>query len=338
MKIEYINGYKFARMSDYVFSEVLTNKQYREINPKNVEIIYSNNSHVCYQKNQLNISDGDTLFCVNSSLELLFHLIKDENLKNLTLITSQTDDKISKKIFKELPKQFIKWYSININYNDPKLISIPLGLSNGYEKNLDFVENLINIDLSNFTKRKENLLYLSFEENTNIRLRSGLKNYFSQFKWAKILLNKNEIDEYESDLRNSNFVLCPQGNGIDTHRIWETLYCGSIPIIEDHIGLNQFKNLPIMFVDDFYKISEKSLENYLDTLKVQELDMIDFTFWKNRIFNKNHVGENTVTITVDKKKFNYLIKKNILKSKLFKIRNGYFRILYKFKKKLFTQI
>ena len=62
MKIEYISGYKFARMSDYVFSEVLTNKQFKEVNPKNIEIIYSNNSHVCYQKNQLDISDGDTVF------------------------------------------------------------------------------------------------------------------------------------------------------------------------------------------------------------------------------------------------------------------------------------
>ena len=55
MKIEYINGYKFARMSDYVFSEVLTNKQFKEINPENIEIIYSNNSHISYQKNQINI-------------------------------------------------------------------------------------------------------------------------------------------------------------------------------------------------------------------------------------------------------------------------------------------
>ena len=131
-------------------------------------------------------------------------------------------------------------------------------------QNLDLDDNLVNIDINNFTKRKENLLYLSFEDNTNIRHRSGLKNYFSQFKWAKILYKKNEIFEYENDLRISNFVLCPQGNGIDTHRIWESLYCGSIPIVEDHIGFDQFKNLPIMFVDDFYKISEKSLENFLD--------------------------------------------------------------------------
>ena len=338
MKIEYINGYKFARMSDYVFSEVLTNKQFQEINPKNIEIIYSNNSHVCYQRKQLNISDGDTVFCVNSSLELLFYHVKDENLKNLTLITSQTDDKISKKNIKKLPKQFSRWYSINVDCTDPKLISIPLGLSNGYDKNLDLDDNLINIDLNSFTKRKENLLYLSFEDNTNIRHRSGLKNYFSQFKWAKILYKKNEIVEYENDLRISNFVLCPQGNGIDTHRIWETLYCGSIPIIEDHIGFNQFKNLPIMFVDDFYKITEKSLENFLDTLQVKDLDMIDFHYWKNEIFKKNHDSENTVTKIINKKTFNYMTTKNILKGKLLKIRNGYFRIIYKLKNKLFTQI
>ena len=338
MKIEYINGYKFARMSDYVFSEVLTNKQFQEINPKNIEIIYSNNSHICYQRKQLNISDGDTVFCVNSSLELLFYHVKDENLKNLTLITSQTDDKISKKNIKKLPKQFSRWYSINVDCTDPKLISIPLGLSNGYDKNLDLDDNLINIDLNSFTKRKENLLYLSFEDNTNIRHRSGLKNYFSQFKWAKILYKKNEIVEYENDLRISNFVLCPQGNGIDTHRIWETLYCGSIPIIEDHIGFNQFKNLPIMFVDDFYKISEKSLENFLDTLQVKDLDIIDFDYWKNEIFKKNNDSENIVTKIINKKTFNYMTTKNILKGKLLKIRNGYFRIVYKLKNKLFTQI
>jgi len=338
LKIEYINGYKFARMSEYVFSEVLTNKQFQEINPKNIEIIYSNNSHVCYQRNQLNISDGDTVFCVNSSIELLFHHVKNENLKNLILITSQTDDKISKKSIKKLPKQFSRWYSINVDCTDPQLISIPLGLSNGYDKNLDLDDNLINIDLNNFTKRKENLLYLSFEDNTNIRHRSGLKNYFSQFEWAKILYKKNEIVEYENDLRISNFVLCPQGNGIDTHRIWETLYCGSIPIIEDHIGFNQFKNLPIMFVDDFYKISKKSLENFLDTLQVQDIDMIDFNYWKNEIFKKNYDSEYTVTKIINKKTFNYISSKNIMKVKLSKIRNGYFRIIYKLKNKLFTQI
>ena len=30
--------------------------------------------------------------------------------------------------------------------------------------------------------------------------------------------NKNSLSNYEHDLKNSNFILCPQGNGIDTHK------------------------------------------------------------------------------------------------------------------------
>ena len=28
------------------------------------------------------------------------------------------------------------------------------------------------------------------------------------------------------------FVACPRGNGTDTHRFWETLYRGSIPVVK----------------------------------------------------------------------------------------------------------
>jgi mRNA-degrading endonuclease RelE of RelBE toxin-antitoxin system len=93
-----------------------------------------------------------------------------------------------------------------------------------------------------------------------------------------------------------------------------------------------------MFVDDFYKISEKSLENFLDTLQVNDLDMVDFHYWKNEILKKNHDSENTLTKIINKKTFNYMTTKNNLKGKLLKIRNGYFRIIYKLKNKLSTQI
>ena len=64
-----------------------------------------------------------------------------------------------------------------------------------------------------------------------------------------------------------------------------------------------------MFVDDFYKVSKKSLENFLDNLQVKNLDMMDFSYWNKEIFKKNHVGENTVTKTINKKFLNYVTKK-----------------------------
>jgi hypothetical protein len=48
------------------------------------------------------------------------------------------------------------------------------------------------------------------------------------------------------ELRASEYSLCPRGNGIDTHRFWESLYTGTIPIVE-HCRLNDFfQGLPFI--------------------------------------------------------------------------------------------
>lgn len=45
------------------------------------------------------------------------------------------------------------------------------------------------------------------------------------------------------------FVFCPPGNGIDTHRFWETLYRGSIPIVLRSEWSTYFLNLGIPMLE-----------------------------------------------------------------------------------------
>lgn len=49
------------------------------------------------------------------------------------------------------------------------------------------------------------------------------------------------------------FIVCPRGNGIDTIRFWETLYRGSIPIVEssDWSKYMQLHGIPMLLVDNF---------------------------------------------------------------------------------------
>ena len=54
----------------------------------------------------------------------------------------------------------------------------------------------------------------------------------------------------QENLRKYTYNLCPIGNGIDTYRIWETLVAGSIPITKDHIAFKNFKNFPIIFLEN----------------------------------------------------------------------------------------
>jgi hypothetical protein len=71
------------------------------------------------------------------------------------------------------------------------------------------------------------------------------RNHFlSQFPTAKIENSKRGRDvitkvydiEYFNQLSNSKFILCPNGDFTWTYRFFESILCGSIPIIEnDHV-------------------------------------------------------------------------------------------------------
>ena len=257
MKLSYISSYKFARLADFTFSEVVTKEQFRELNVTDYKILYENASHICYQKNEINIKNNYVIFCTNDSLDLLFRHVRKLKLTGLTLITNQTDEKISKYKFDKLPNQFSKWLSVNVDFKHKNLIPIPLGISNGYGKNLLFAKDEILVDQEKYKQNKENLLYLNFEKNTNIRIRNNLNNYFKNYEWSKVVIEKKDIEEYERDLLTSNFVLCPEGNGIDTHRVWEALYSGSIPIVRNRDAFKNFNSLPILLVNSFYDITDQ---------------------------------------------------------------------------------
>ena len=51
------------------------------------------------------------------------------------------------------------------------------------------------------------------------------------------------------DLCRSKFVLCPEGTGIDTHRVYESLYCGATPVVLRNSLSHLYERLPVCIVD-----------------------------------------------------------------------------------------
>ena len=62
------------------------------------------------------------------------------------------------------------------------------------------------------------------------------------------------------------FVFCSEGNGFENHRIWETLYQGSFPILLSTSWSKTLKylNLPILFVQRYSEITSKLLADFHD--------------------------------------------------------------------------
>jgi hypothetical protein len=135
-------------------------------------------------------------------------------------------------------------------------------------------------------KNIRNLVYLNVKISTNIRERSHLYELFKNKDWVTIEGGKDRINymQYINNIHSHKFILSPPGNGIDCHRTWEVLYLGSIPIVKKSICMDFFKDLPIIFVDDYRQITPEFLEKENIKNKDKKLDMLSFNYWKKKIY------------------------------------------------------
>lgn len=74
--------------------------------------------------------------------------------------------------------------------------------------------------------------------------------------------NFNEYFDFIQCVKEYKFVVSPEGNGVDTHRTYEALLCGSIPIVEENPMIPlKYPNMPILYTKDYSEINAAYLES-----------------------------------------------------------------------------
>ena len=200
---------------------------------------------------------------------------------NFILISHNSDYHFKEKyfyIFKEIPN-LIKIFSQNTEISNEKIIPLPIGLANSKWKHGDifFFKNYIENNL----KLKNKHVYFNFNINTNLVERSLCKRKLNKlFKWE----NNIPFVDYIKKLSNYEFSICPPGNGVDCHRIWECLYMKVVPICKRSFLTEHFSKLfPIIILDDWNDLDISKL-NY-DDYSWENYDKLDFEWWKEKILN-----------------------------------------------------
>jgi len=281
-----------AEIANIIYSEVLSPKLFQKRKPKNIQIIVKNENLIFYKLRKFVVKEGDIIFTHTGNLDNLFFLLRNINKDfNLTLITHQSDQIINEKMYSKKPLCIKTWFALNVDFDDPNLIPLPLGVANeySYKKNIVMSNNNNKLKISTYQKDKLTV-YLNFNVTTNYLERQWIKDFFDNKKWVEIEDNPIEIEEYRKKVIDSTFVMCPPGNGTETHRMWEALFLGSIPIVKNHITYKNIQDLPVFFVDDFKEVSEDSLNKFLKSLTKKpdlNLDKLSILYWHQEIQNKS---------------------------------------------------
>ena len=186
--------------------------------------------------------------------------------------------------WQDIPANVTHWFAQNVDVTHPRLTPIPIGL----ERVRWYPElNKHRVILDTPRGEKTGLLYLNC--NTEIRVqREELYRRFEGQSWVTAERGKNGMDfeHYARQIAAHKFVLCPDGNGPDTHRTWETLYLGSFPIVERHRFTQVFaEELPLLIVDNWSHVTEDFL-NYVYAAFVKidwNWQALTMDYWEKRI-------------------------------------------------------
>jgi hypothetical protein len=138
------------------------------------------------------------------------------------------------------------------------------------------------------TIKKKNIIFGTSDEN-RISIFNRLNNSNAIYSPTRRLSRESLWKEKS----NFAFSVCPQGTGMDTHRVWEDLALGLIPIVIRSPLDKLYEIFPIVIVDDWQEITKENLikwhSQYKERLLSQEFqEKLSLNFWKEKILNKKN--------------------------------------------------
>jgi len=193
---------------------------------------------------------------------------------------------------------FRKVFGVNTLNQGSYSESIPIGLTNNCD---DSPIHRILGDVSHFRKAHEDAnvlksfdatVYVNFTTSNNFSERAQLLanlDNLKSVKYGSVEVNEMGRIEFLRSLRENALVPAPEGNGFDTHRLWETLYMGGTPVIKKNAYLPKIlEELPVVMLDHWDEFRDLGqIERKWEEAQIRRntWKYLTSSYWSARIAN-----------------------------------------------------
>jgi len=234
--------------------------------------------------NRKKIEKANIIFCRGEELEELF--MNHPNINAKIVICGNSDFEFHE-VPNHIPGSVRALFLQNSFISDNSFIfTLPIGLENlrwgvnGHPRLLRPRKQL----------NKSNVALIGPFGKTH-PLRKQVVSLFREIEGPWVVLPDKRISasEYSKVVQDFNFIVAVRGNGIDTHRHWESLYRGLTPIILEDSWSSSFRDLglPIILINNW---ECKTVFDALENINVSEFDpkSLDFLwmpYWEKKIRN-----------------------------------------------------
>ncbi len=188
--------------------------------------------------------DGDWVFVNGDFIHEYIRRVPFLHTKSFNIIVHNSDRPFTYEVLKSM-RAVKHVYAINTTFRHPNVSTIPIGF---VDRQLPFLHTL-----SPPNVERDIEIYSNFTLSTNSLLRNQCIECFKDD--PRVVHRSNiSVPEYYDDLFRSKFVLCPEGTGMDTHRVYESILCGAIPVVLRNSLSHLYEKLPVCILDNWSDI------------------------------------------------------------------------------------
>jgi hypothetical protein len=254
----YISGDAFADLCDFVYNP----PKWRNFN------------------RDVSISEAKSIFCKSHELQEML----DRHSKELSasVIICGNSDFEFHSLPLRIPESTKALFLQNSFISDNEFVfTIPIGLENfrlGVNGNPRFIRNSV-ID----RKSKRKILFGPLSPTHPIR-DIVIKRFGQDDPRWEFVSGRISPKEYDVLTRQFHMIAAVRGNGVDTHRLWESLYRGLTPIVALDNWWNSLQEFfPQVVTISEWNPSEISKIPVLETFQPSNLPPLWMSFWEEKI-------------------------------------------------------
>lgn len=216
------------------------------------------------------VTEGDRVFLKQDDLPQFKEMVKDPTHPRVDLVIHNTDRRFTEHVFTQIKDKVRNMYAINAVC--PSATKIPLGLRDHQYTTHDDIYEI----LKEPQKDRTIFCLVNFMISNNPELRKPIfehfrnqafctvQDYVSFHRGTSLNFSNPETIQRRKDfyrtLKCTKFAICPFGAGMDTHRVYECIVFGVIPIVQSSPLNKLYRHLPVFIVDQWSDVTEERLK------------------------------------------------------------------------------
>ena len=226
-------------------------------------------------------------------------IFRSRQPKAANLLIGHSDIKTSiKNVWPFLIKGYRRVWAANSVPTSGILSSLPLGLTNPtletkWHQILGKTSHLKSADEDcSFLENFDASIFANFSVHTNSKARKPLAQFLVSrgVGFSEPEFTVSGRIGYLKQLRQYSLTVCPEGNGVDTHRLWETLYMGGTPVITHSNLLTELvEDLPVIVLRNWGELQNLDLlESKWHALQTKRFrfEKLTASYWLGQICSR----------------------------------------------------